>query len=90
MNVIILRQKKIFFWFLDHTKAIYYLFSPVRPLSPFGCLYFPISILSYKKKVKLLTCVWFMAVVALSEILWVFDDRNPGHTDHHGVWAGVQ
>lgn len=31
-----------------------------------------------------------MAVVTLSEVLGVLDDRNAGHADHHRVRASVQ
>lgn len=39
---------------------------------------------------RALTRVWLVAVVTLSEVLRVLDDRNAGHADHHRVRASVQ
>ena len=39
---------------------------------------------------RALTRVWLVAVVTLSEVLWVLDDGNAGHADHHRVWASIQ
>lgn len=37
-----------------------------------------------------LTRVWLVAVVTLSEVLWVLNNGDAGHADHHGVRAGIQ
>ena len=37
-----------------------------------------------------LTCVWLVAVMSLAEVLRILDDWDPGHTDDHRVWPGVQ
>lgn len=37
-----------------------------------------------------LTCVWLVAVVSLTEVLGVLNDRDARHADHHRVRPGVQ
>lgn len=40
--------------------------------------------------VRLLTGGWFVTVVSMSEVLWVLDDGDPGHSNHHSVRPGIQ
>lgn len=37
-----------------------------------------------------LTRVWLVAVVSLTEVLGVLNDWDPGHADDHRVWPSVQ
>lgn len=37
-----------------------------------------------------LTCRRFVAVVAVTEVLWIFDDRDSGHTDDDGIGSSIQ
>ena len=37
-----------------------------------------------------LTCVWLVAVVSLTEVLGILNDRDAGHADDHRIWPGVQ
>lgn len=37
-----------------------------------------------------LTCVWLVAVVSLTEVLGVLNDRDASHADDHCVRPGIQ
>lgn len=36
------------------------------------------------------TCVWLVAIVSLSEILWVFNDRDTGHADDNSILPSIK
>lgn len=43
-----------------------------------------------QRSTPVLTRVWLVAVVSLTEVLGVLNDRDAGHADDHRVWPGVQ
>lgn len=43
-----------------------------------------------QRSTLVLTRVWLVAVVSLTEVLGVLNDRDAGHTDDHCVRPGIQ